>query len=84
MVEGRAGCGRTERAGADDVEGREDSGRRERVRATRWKDARAARDGRIIAVVDDERVAENLAQHVLKVPEALTPLIPIVPLQLLS
>jgi glucosamine--fructose-6-phosphate aminotransferase (isomerizing) len=46
-----------------------------------------ARDGRIIAVVDDERVAENLAQHVLKVPaapEALTPLITIVPLQLLS
>ncbi len=54
------------------------------MRATRWKDARAARDGRIIAVVDDERVAENLAQHGLKVPEALTPLIPIVPPQLLS
>jgi len=35
-------------------------------------------------VVDDERVAENLAQHGLKVPEALTPLIPIVPPQLLS
>lgn len=46
-----------------------------------------ARDGRVIAVVDDERVAVNLAQHVLKVPaapEPLTPLLTIVPLQLLS
>jgi len=46
-----------------------------------------ARDGRIIAVVDDERVAQNLAQHVLRVPrtvEPLTPLLTIVPLQLLS
>ncbi|MDB4932484.1 MAG: glutamine amidotransferase [Myxococcaceae bacterium] len=46
-----------------------------------------ARDGNVIAIVDDERVAKDLATHTIKVPatvEALTPLLTIVPLQLLS
>ena len=46
-----------------------------------------ARDGNIIAVVDDERVGKDLATHTLKVPatvEVLTPLLTILPLQLLS
>jgi len=46
-----------------------------------------AREGNIIAVVDDERVGRDLAAHTIKVPatvEALTPLLTIVPLQLLS
>jgi len=46
-----------------------------------------ARDGNVIAVVDDERVGKDLATHTIKVPatvEALTPLLTILPLQLLS
>jgi glutamine---fructose-6-phosphate transaminase (isomerizing) len=46
-----------------------------------------ARDGNIIAVVDDEQVAADLAAHTIVVPatvEALTPLLTIIPLQLLS
>ncbi len=46
-----------------------------------------ARDGNVIAVVDDESVAKDLASHTIKVPattEPFTPLLTIVPLQLLS
>ena len=46
-----------------------------------------ARDGNVIAIVDDESVAKDLATYTIKVPatvEALTPLLTIVPLQLLS
>ncbi len=46
-----------------------------------------ARDGQIIAVVDNPKVAEGLALHTLRVPataEALTPLLTVIPLQLLS
>ncbi|MFO0603135.1 MAG: glutamine--fructose-6-phosphate transaminase (isomerizing) [Polyangiales bacterium] len=46
-----------------------------------------ARDGQVIAVVDDERAAGTMAAHVLKVPatvEWLTPLLTIIPMQLLS
>ncbi len=46
-----------------------------------------ARDGNVIAIVDDERVGKDLATHTIKVPatiEALTPLLTILPLQLLS
>jgi len=46
-----------------------------------------ARDGEIIAVVDNPAVAEGLAAHTLRVPptaEPLTPLLTVIPLQLLS
>ena len=46
-----------------------------------------ARDGQVIAVVDDEKVAAPLAAHTLKVPatiEWFTPLVTSIPLQLLS
>ncbi|MBI5516248.1 MAG: glutamine--fructose-6-phosphate transaminase (isomerizing) [Deltaproteobacteria bacterium] len=46
-----------------------------------------ARDGNVIAVVNTEEVAQNLATHTIKVPrtaEEFTPLVTIVPLQLLS
>ncbi len=46
-----------------------------------------ARDGNVIAVVDDETVAKDLATHTLRIPptlEPFTPLLSIVPLQLLS
>jgi glucosamine--fructose-6-phosphate aminotransferase (isomerizing) len=46
-----------------------------------------ARDGQIVAVVDNPRVAEGLAAYTLRVPatvEPLTPLLTVLPLQLLS
>jgi glucosamine--fructose-6-phosphate aminotransferase (isomerizing) len=46
-----------------------------------------ARDGQVIAVVDDVKAAGTMAAHVLKVPptvEWLSPLITIIPMQLLS
>jgi glucosamine--fructose-6-phosphate aminotransferase (isomerizing) len=46
-----------------------------------------ARDGQVIAVVDDDKAAASLAAHTLKVPpthEWFTPLLTSIPLQLLS
>jgi glucosamine--fructose-6-phosphate aminotransferase (isomerizing) len=46
-----------------------------------------ARDGQVIAVVDDVKAAGTMAAHILKVPatvEWLTPLLTIIPMQLLS
>jgi glucosamine--fructose-6-phosphate aminotransferase (isomerizing) len=46
-----------------------------------------ARDGQVIAVLDDEKAGAGLAAHTLKVPRTIewfTPLLTIIPLQLLS